>query len=348
MIQPSGVKVQFRGVAAVSPLVAWAAGADGTFARTTDGINWTAGHVEGAEKMVFRSVVAWDAQRATLLAIGAGDASRIYHTEDGGTTWSLQFKNPDPKAFYDAIQFWDPLHGIAMSDPVDGKFRILRTSDGGKNWYVAPDAGMPAALPQEGAFAASGTCLVVQGESDAWIATGGAATSRVFHTSDRGVHWTVAATPIPAGKETSGVFGLAFRNSKCGFAVGGDYKSPASGERVVAVTTDGGQTWNTVSDIRSLQDDVHHFGEGLFEGVGFADTSTLVMVGPSRMRHAELPSPITLDDGQLVLRWHSDIGDTISGLHACSFVAGVTDPIAQVGWSVGDNGLIAKWIWQPG
>src|SRR5579862_9788876 len=121
VVQISGTKVQFRGVSAVNLGVCWAAGSDGTYARTVDGVNWTAHQVPGAEKMVFRSVVAWDANRATLLAIGPGDASRIYHTEDGGATWNLQFTNPDPKAFYDAIQFWDPQHGIAFSDPVDGK-----------------------------------------------------------------------------------------------------------------------------------------------------------------------------------------------------------------------------------
>src|SRR5579862_7783679 len=89
--QESGTKVQFRGISAVSAAVCWAAGADGTYARTVDGVAWSARQVPGAEKMTFRSVVAWDANHATLLAIGKGDASRIYHTDDGGANWTLQF-----------------------------------------------------------------------------------------------------------------------------------------------------------------------------------------------------------------------------------------------------------------
>lgn len=348
VVQDSGTKVQFRGISAVSGAICWAAGSDGTFARTIDGLNWTARQIPGAEKMVFRSVVAWDANHATLLAIGKGDASRIYHTDDGGANWTLQFTNPDPAAFYDAIQFWDQNHGIAFSDPVEGKFRVLRTDDGGKTWKILPSTGMPEALKGEGAFAASGTCLVVHGTNDAWIATGGASFSRVFHSSDRGMHWTVAQTPIPAGKETAGVFGMAFRNAKEGVAVGGDYKDPAAGNGTIAVTVDGGVSWSAVGDSTAAAGADHRFPDGLFEGVGFADATTVVVVGPSRARHASGLKSFILGDGDnLGFKWKSDASDAIPGLHACSFVPGVTDPIAQVGWAAGDNGLIAKWIWSP-
>jgi photosystem II stability/assembly factor-like uncharacterized protein len=33
--------------------------------------------------------------------------------------------------------------GLAVSDPVDGKFRIAATDDGGRTWQVRPDDGMP-------------------------------------------------------------------------------------------------------------------------------------------------------------------------------------------------------------
>jgi photosystem II stability/assembly factor-like uncharacterized protein len=344
--QDSGTKVQFRGLSAVSSRVCWAAGSAGTYARTVDGIHWVSRQVAGAEKMVFRSVVAWDANHATLLSIGKGELSRIYHTDDGGANWSLQFTNPDAAAFYDAIQFWDQNHGIALSDPVDGTFRILRTDDGGKDWRVLPTAGMPGALTGEGAFAASGTCVVVNGRSDAWFATGGASYSRVFHSADKGVHWTVAQTPIPAGKETAGVFGLAFRTATEGIAVGGDYKSPAIGDASIAVTSDGGKSWTTVGTQGAGSADAHHFPDGLFEGAGFADATTVVVVGPDRAKHASGAKSFAPDsEGNLTFDWKSDIADTLVGLHACSFVPGTTDPLAQCGWAAGENGLIAKWIW---
>ena len=84
----------------------------------------------------------------------------------------LQHTNPDPKGFLDALAFWDADHGLALGDPVEGRFVILATDDGGKTWIRIPPGGMPAALPGEGAFAASGTCLVVQGDRNAWFGTG--------------------------------------------------------------------------------------------------------------------------------------------------------------------------------
>ena len=81
---------------------------------------------------------------------------------------------------------------------------ILATDDSGKTWTKIPDLGMPLALAGEGAFAASGTCLVVQGDSNAWFGTGGGATARVFRSTDRGRTWAVADTPIRAGSRLIG------------------------------------------------------------------------------------------------------------------------------------------------
>ncbi len=107
---------------------------------------------------------AFDADTAFLLSIGPGALSRIYKTSDGGASWALRYQNADPKVFLDALAFWDPEHGIALGDPVDGRFVILTTDDAGLSWRRIPSDGMPEALPSEGAFAASGTCLIVQGD----------------------------------------------------------------------------------------------------------------------------------------------------------------------------------------
>lgn len=310
----TGTTAQFRGLCAVSRTVCWASGSNGTYARTIDGKNWVARQVPGAEKLQFRSVAAFDADHAFLLAIGPGDQSRIYHTDDGGATWALQFVNDDPKAFYDAIAFWDPMHGIAFSDPVNGKIPILRTSDGGRHWSLASNGGMPESLSDEGAFSASGACLVVRGTRDAWIATGGAAVSRVFNTSDRGRSWSVSETPIPAGKETSGVFGLRFRSSREGIAVGGDYKNPSEGVSQVALTHDGGKSWELSP----------FCPEGLKECAGYMGR-TIVVVGPTS-------SEVSHDDGRT---WSRVSGP--EGLHTCGFSRGV-------GWAAGDKGVIARWV----
>src|SRR5271165_1385057 len=169
----------FRGVSAVDDRVVWASGTEGAIVRTIDGgKTWNTSNVEGG--LDFRGIHALNAKVAWILSSGPGDKSRIYKTEDAGEKWTLQFTNPDAQGFFDAIAFFDAQRGIVLGDPVDGHFAILTTSDAGKTWTRQTG---PAALPNEGAFAASNTCLIVQGNNKAWFATGGA---RVFLSDDGG------------------------------------------------------------------------------------------------------------------------------------------------------------------
>jgi photosystem II stability/assembly factor-like uncharacterized protein len=234
----------FRGLCAVSAKVAWVSGTNGTYGRTTDGgRTWSVGTVPGAAQLDFRDVEAFGEATAYLLSAGPGEASRIYKTADGGNTWVLQFKNPDPEAFFDAMAFWDDKNGVALSDPVKGQFQLIVTDNGGTNWKRLAGTNLPPALPNEGAFAASGTCLVTHGQKDLWFGTGGAKTARVFHSPDRGQTWTVSQTPIVAGTDSAGIFAIAFRDRNHGMIVGGDYRKPNDIGATAALTTDGGKTW---------------------------------------------------------------------------------------------------------
>jgi photosystem II stability/assembly factor-like uncharacterized protein len=173
--QQGGTKARLRGLSVAGVQVAWATGAQGTVMRTIDGgANWRACVVCGGESLDFRDVHAFDKSSACVLAVGPGESSRIYRTADAGATWSLCHRGDDPKVFLDAIAFWDEARGLAMGDPIDGRFLILTTEDGGNRWSRLPGETLPPALPGEGAFAASGTCLYVQGERNAWFGTGGA------------------------------------------------------------------------------------------------------------------------------------------------------------------------------
>ncbi len=240
--QMSGTDVQLLGISAVSEKIAWASGAKGTVLRTNDGgEHWTRVDVPGAEALDFRDIQAFDWNTAFVLSIGPGEQSRIYKTADGGKSWQLQFTNKDPKAFYDCFAFWDSKHGIAVSDSVDGKFPLIATSDG-VTWGLVAVKTMPEALPNEGAFAASGTCITTYGKKDVWFGTGGPA-ARVFHSSDRGVNWTAADTPIVHGEASQGIFSISFRTRKEGAAVGGDYKQPDKTDATAAFSHDGGKTW---------------------------------------------------------------------------------------------------------
>lgn len=242
--QTIDTRSDFRGLCVVSPNVAWVSGTMGTYGRTTDrGKTWTVGTVPGAGKLDFRDVKAFGEATAYLLSAGPGDASRIYKTTDGGKSWVMQFKCADPAAFFDAIAFWDEKHGIALGDPVKGLFQLIVTTDGGASWKPLAARALPPALPGEGAFAASGTCLVTHGERDVWFATGGARVARVFRSGDRGQHWEVSETPIVAGTESAGIFSIAFRDKSHGVIVGGDYRKPNDVGATAAITSDGGKTW---------------------------------------------------------------------------------------------------------
>jgi photosystem II stability/assembly factor-like uncharacterized protein len=236
--QTSNTTASLRGLSVVSAKVAWASGTKGTYLLTVDGgTTWKAATVPGAADSDFRAIHAFDDQTAVLLSIGSGEKSRVYKTKDGGAKWDLVYANADPKGFFDALAFWDATHGILLGDPVNGHFVIMTTDDGGDSWKPQK---APQALPNEGAFAASNSCLVVLGLHEVWFGTGGA---RVFHSSDGGKKWSVANTPIRHDSLNSGIFSLAFLNPLFGIAVGGDYSKPEDAAHNVAITTDGGKKW---------------------------------------------------------------------------------------------------------
>jgi photosystem II stability/assembly factor-like uncharacterized protein len=241
-LQTSHTKADLRGISSVSSKIAWASGTKGTFLRTTDGgETWVAASVPGAESLDFRDVQAFSENTAYLLAAGPGPASRIFKTTDAGAHWIIQFKNEDPRGFYDCMAFWDEKHGIALGDAIDGEFQLYATDDG-DHWRQLPTNKLPTALEGEGAFAASGTCITVQAESNVWFATGGKA-ARVFHSADRGLTWQAAETPIVHGAEATGIFSIAFLDPKNGVIAGGNYQDPKKTGRNLAYTFDGGETW---------------------------------------------------------------------------------------------------------
>jgi photosystem II stability/assembly factor-like uncharacterized protein len=242
---PSGTSAELRGLSVVSDKLAWASGARGTVLRTVDGAHWQAMQVLDADKIDFRDIHAIDADTAIVMGAGPGAASRIYRTDDGGAHWKLMTTNQVAEGFWDAMAFWDKDNGILFGDPVKGSFQVYVTGDGGASWHEVAARGLEA-MPSEGAFAASGTCLTVAGANDAWIATGGSATSRVFHSLDRGKTWRAQSTPIPAGAAARGVFSVAFLNAKEGFAAGGDYKEVQMAGINGARTEDGGASWTPV------------------------------------------------------------------------------------------------------
>jgi hypothetical protein len=302
-------------------MIAWASGSGGTYARTTDGgATWHSATVPGASELDFRDVQAVDANSAYLLSIGPGEASKIYKTTDGGRGWTLQFTNENSSVF-DAFAFWDDRTGIAMSDPVDGRFILIKTTDGGATWNELPRHKLPAAIEGDGGFAASGTCIAVQGKKNVWFGSGGASVARVFRSTDGGDTWKAAATPITAGNASSGIFSIVFKDAKNGVIVGGDYKKESEGGNNVATTNDGGGTWTLAKGPRP---------SGFKSAVAYRPGTRapmLVAVGPSG-------SDYSVDNGA------SWVGVNSTGFHAVSFAG------PDAGWAVGEGGRIAKFSLQ--
>ncbi|HET6639400.1 MAG TPA: hypothetical protein VFH82_11545 [Gemmatimonadota bacterium] len=315
--QRSGTEAQLIGLHAVDGRVAWAAGARGTWVRTTDGgATWVTGTVAGAESLQFRDVHALDARTAWLLSIGNGPDSRIYRTDDGGSTWDLQFQATDERAFYDCFDFWDARSGIAFSDSHDGEFPLIATADG-RTWTPLPTDRLPDASQGEGAFAASGTCVVTRGDSLAWFGTGAGAEARAFRTTDRGRSWEAVVTPLAQGTATTGTASVAFLDDLRGVVMGGDVGEPAKPTDSVAVTEDGGRTWRLVGRPER---------PGAIYGGAFlpgAPTPTLVAVGPS---------------GVAVSTDFATTWATVDTLEHWSVAFGAPG----VGWAVGPSGRISR------
>lgn len=315
--QRSGTTSQLIGLDAVDERIAWAAGAGGAWVRTIDGgSTWDSGVVAGAESLQFRDVHALDARTAWVLSIGNGPDSRIYRTDDGGRSWALQFQAEDERAFYDCFDFWDATSGIAFSDSYDGEFPLIATTDG-RTWARLPTDRLPDASTGEGAFAASGTCVVARGDSLAWFGTGAGAEARAFRTMDRGRSWEAVTTPLAHGTPTTGTASVAFLDDFRGVVMGGDVGEPSKPSESVAITSDGGRTWTLAG---------HPERPGAVYGGSFvpaAPTPTLVVVGPA---------------GIAVSRDFAATWTTIDTLDHWS----VTFGGPTTGWAVGPGGRVTR------
>jgi photosystem II stability/assembly factor-like uncharacterized protein len=310
---PTGVDANLRGVAAVvhrSGSIVWATGSQGTILRSADGgQTWSPVHIDGAETLDFRGVQTFDGQTVYVMSSGESEKSRVYRSTDGGSTWQMQYTDKRKSFFLDALVCSDASHCFALSDPVEGKFLLLATTDG-VHWKELPQEHMPAALPMEGAFAASNSSLLLYDKSEMYFVTGSSA-ARVFHSPDLGQTWTVSETPILSGKASQGIFSIV-RAGDTLVVVGGDYSEPNRKEKTAAYSADEGQTWHLAEEMPTgYRSSVDTFDAGF------------VAVGPNGAE--------TSRDG---MRWsHIDS----PSLNAVTVISGK-------GWAVGPKGLIAQFV----
>jgi photosystem II stability/assembly factor-like uncharacterized protein len=320
-VQTSGLDTNLRGVSAAyapdakdTPVTAvWTSGSNGAILRSLDaGKTWQRLHVADGDKLDFRGIVAFNATTAYLMSSGEGEKSRIYKTTDGGETWKLQYTDKHKEFFLDTIACLTTLRCLALGDPIDGKFLLLNTTDG-EHWSPLPSDKMPAALPAEGAFAASNTCLSLSGD-EIFFGTGGPA-ARVFHSGDSGLTWTVSETPIAHGNASSGIFSIASTNGNQVVVVGGDYQDPKRASAVAAYSNDKGKTWQLSTQRPG----------GYRSSVAHAKDSLVVAVGPNG-------EDVSDDFGE-----HWKHTGTLN-LNAVSNLLG------HIAWGVGPNGTIGRFF----
>lgn len=347
--QQSGTTNRLQAVSPVDASVVWASGVGGTYALSTDGgASWRARVVPGAEALQFRDVQGVSANVAYLLAAGVGTDSRIYKTEDGGETWTLQFLNEDPNGFYDCFAFWSPDRGVVMSDAVGDRFPALKTVDG-ETWRDI-GADLPAAQPGEAAFAASGTCAATQGARRAWFVTAGAAKARVLATKNGGKTWAAYDTPIVQGSPSSGIASIAFRDRRHGILGGGDLAAPAELSNNVARSHDGGKTWHLAAG-SPFPGAIYGLGYALGHPHGVADGDDEDLAADERDEAGESAGerqrergcgPTVVATGPGGAAWSPDEGDTWHALEDVSNYWALAFADRRTGWLVGTEGRILK------
>jgi photosystem II stability/assembly factor-like uncharacterized protein len=259
----------FRGLSVVDDNVAWVSGSKGWVGRSVNaGKTWKFKQVKGFEALDFRTLYAFDENRAVIA--NAGTPGYILYTNDAGNSWTTVYKNEDSAVFFDGVDFWNDKEGIIYGDPINGRMLLQRTSDGGKTWKEFQEQERPVLMPGEASFAASGTNIKCMKGNRVVIATGGTI-SRLWVSENKGKSWAAVTTPILQGQNSTGIFSFAFKNKKEGIIVGGDYKNDTLKTANVFYTKDGGKNW-----IRPKVPT-----RGYRECVTYLSKKTVIATGPS-------------------------------------------------------------------
>lgn len=221
-IQQSHTTASLRSVHAVSEMVAWASGANGTVLRTMDGgENWQSCAIpKGAEKLDLVSVQGSDENTAVVISTGKGRLSGIYKTADGCQTWRLVFTNPDANGSFTSIHRMTNKQLYLLGNPVDGKFSMFYSADAGETWSGTDDPGLDSEKGDltlstgNGNFISVGPFLFFGARSPSAL--------HLYHTYPKcepgaqsaagcPIAWTITDVPLASGEAGNVEFSLAAR-----------------------------------------------------------------------------------------------------------------------------------------
>ncbi len=168
---------------------------------------------------------------------GNGDGA-IFKTIDGGINWNElgQDEIYDDNSYLEFVHFWNENEGIAVGDPNPDEFEIYRTTDGGITWIPIPGDSIPDPLFGEYTYWRYNNI-----GNHIWFSTN---KYRVFHSSDKGLTWTVGSTNFPV-QTNPDYIDVAFWNENEGIA---RKLNVSKGINLnVARTMDGGMTWQPIT-----------------------------------------------------------------------------------------------------
>lgn len=191
-------KGTWQSINAFDDQVIWLGSSRGDIARSTDaGETWELSRPVGSvSNHPIYQIKAIDDRQAFVMSSGRGDASRLYRTRNGGYSWS-QLHRGNGDEHLRCFALINDGEGWILGDTLNDEWHIVRSSNG-RTWLRSRSGFSEPALPGEGAFNDSGSC--VRFANDTWImGTAQASTARVMIKSRSALRFNVIDTPLSAG-----------------------------------------------------------------------------------------------------------------------------------------------------
>ncbi len=187
------------------------------------------------KKLQFRTL---GQDKNSFYAINIESPAEFFKIDKKSLKYEVVFRDTAKTAFYDALHFVSDRLAYTFSDPDQNHLLKLKAFRNG-SWAKA--ANKITLQEGEAAFAASNTNIASTANT-VWIATGGKA-SRILKLNLKASTFEIFNTPVIQGESSQGIYSIDFLNDKFGIAVGGDYTKPEANINNIAITNDGGKTW---------------------------------------------------------------------------------------------------------